>query len=145
MHRLQSSQGRQQKHTLYLVRYVPEQKLHETGIHRGDHRSPSLCCSTKGEIPRIPRSPSPRTALCAEGREHFDRLRTLALWTGGWHDQLRSQGQTLERRPTFFTGIFKNRHTLFLSGILSLSTMSLLVYTQVERITRVNLESAMQR
>ena len=115
MHRLQSSQGLLQKHTLYLVGYVPEQRLHETGIHGGDHRSPFLCRSTKGEIPRIPRRTSPRTALCAEGREHFGRLRTPALWAGGWHDQLRSQGQTLERRPTFFTGVFKNRHTPFLS------------------------------
>src|SRR5207249_3952224 len=104
-----------QKHTLYLVGYVPEQRLHETGLHGGDHRPPSLCRSTKGEIPRIPRSTSLRTTLCAEDREHFGRLRAPALGTGSWHDQLRSHGQTLESRPTFCTGIFKNRHTPFLS------------------------------
>src|SRR5437870_3786104 len=64
MHCLQSSQGLLQKHTLYLVGYVPEQRLHETELHGGDHRPPSLCRSTKGEIPRIPRSTSLRTTLC---------------------------------------------------------------------------------
>ena len=143
MHCLQSSPGLRQKHTLYLV---------DTCLSRGSTRQkgmttglPHYVAQRKAKFPAFSEAPPPALPCVLKVE---NTLVVCALPHCGQGVGTTNCGRKVRRSNVVphSSQVYSKIGILYsLAGLLSLSTAFLLVYPQVGRITRVNLEPAMQR